>query len=159
MMYICDKCFRIYNLFTFTKTNDIYEPIVDVVINCLSNNCDGILFECDELFAPIISILNKKGYKTLYCCSGHIKPDQEIIFNKKYNKKYKNNVIQSYIAFDGIIDFDEIPKGYKLDKDIEDNRTTIRKDFNVNKLAKNLLVDVIHNTLVVLDWVESLPKK
>lgn len=28
-------------------------------------------FECDDLIAPAISLLNKKGYKTLFCCSGH----------------------------------------------------------------------------------------
>ena len=28
-------------------------------------------FECDDLIAPAISLLNKKGYKTTYCCSGH----------------------------------------------------------------------------------------
>lgn len=28
-------------------------------------------FEVDELIAPVISILNKKGYYTSFCCSGH----------------------------------------------------------------------------------------
>ena len=28
-------------------------------------------FECDDLIAPAISLLNKKGYETNYCCSGH----------------------------------------------------------------------------------------
>lgn len=28
-------------------------------------------FECDDLIAPAISLLNKKGYKTVFCCSGH----------------------------------------------------------------------------------------
>ena len=28
-------------------------------------------FECDDLIAPAISLLNKKGYKTEFCCSGH----------------------------------------------------------------------------------------
>lgn len=28
-------------------------------------------FECDDLIAPIISLLNKKGYKTKFCCAGH----------------------------------------------------------------------------------------
>ena len=30
-----------------------------------------IYFECDDLIAPAISLLNKKGYKTKFCCSGH----------------------------------------------------------------------------------------
>lgn len=28
-------------------------------------------FECDDLIAPAISLLNKKGYTTEFCCSGH----------------------------------------------------------------------------------------
>ena len=28
-------------------------------------------FECDELIAPVISLLNKKGYATRNCCCGH----------------------------------------------------------------------------------------
>lgn len=28
-------------------------------------------FECDDLIAPAISLLNKKGYKTKFCCSAH----------------------------------------------------------------------------------------
>lgn len=28
-------------------------------------------FECDDLIAPVISLLNKKGYKTKFCCAGH----------------------------------------------------------------------------------------
>ena len=28
-------------------------------------------FECDDLIAPAISLLNKKGYRTEFCCSGH----------------------------------------------------------------------------------------
>ena len=29
-------------------------------------------FECDEGIAPIICLLNKKGYRTKYCCQGHL---------------------------------------------------------------------------------------
>lgn len=32
---------------------------------------DEPLFECDELLAPTISILNKLGFNTSFCCSGH----------------------------------------------------------------------------------------
>ena len=28
-------------------------------------------FECDDIIAPAISLLNRKGYKTIFCCSGH----------------------------------------------------------------------------------------
>lgn len=41
----------------------------DIVMN---KKNDESYFECDDNMAPIISILNKKGYKTAYCCEGHI---------------------------------------------------------------------------------------
>ena len=28
-------------------------------------------FECDDFIAPAIRVLNLKGYKTCFCCSGH----------------------------------------------------------------------------------------
>lgn len=32
-------------------------------------------FECDEMIAPAIVALNKKGYETIFSCSGHIAKD------------------------------------------------------------------------------------
>ena len=50
----------------FINKNDF--SIVSYVSDCiLSKN----YFECDDLIAPAISLLNKKGYKTEFCCSGH----------------------------------------------------------------------------------------
>ena len=35
---------------------------------------DSNYFECDEMIAPAIVAFNKKGYETLYSCSGHVAP-------------------------------------------------------------------------------------
>lgn len=38
------------------------------------SNIDGFLddcFECDDMIAPVIQELNRKGYTTKYCCGGH----------------------------------------------------------------------------------------
>ena len=38
------------------------------------SNIDGYLddyFECDDMIAPVIQELNRKGYTTEYCCGGH----------------------------------------------------------------------------------------
>lgn len=45
------------------------------------------VFEVDEMIAPIISILNKKGYLTSYSCSGHpygMKSSESHIFDSKF---------------------------------------------------------------------------
>jgi hypothetical protein len=31
-------------------------------------------FECDDYIAPVISLLNKRGYYTKNCCEGHVSP-------------------------------------------------------------------------------------
>lgn len=34
-------------------------------------------FQVDDLIAPVISLLNRKGYKTAFCCSGHPNTDHD----------------------------------------------------------------------------------
>ena len=41
-------------------------------------------FECDELIAPVIELLNKKGYKTKFCCAGHPYPHYEEMYLFEY---------------------------------------------------------------------------
>lgn len=44
--------------------------------NIACPKCEGNLVEIDDLLAPTILLLNHKGYKTQYCCSGHLCLDQ-----------------------------------------------------------------------------------
>lgn len=80
MIYIGQKSFRLYSSI---KDKNIDEP----------------LFECDELLAPTIQILNFLGYKTTYCCSGHL-VDAE--FDKIALKDHPDlvNHGECYIAFE-----------------------------------------------------------
>ena len=66
MVYIGQKSYR------------LYKSIED-------KNIDEPLFECDELLAPTIQILNLFGYKTTYCCSGHL-----------VDNEYDTNVLKDY---------------------------------------------------------------
>lgn len=54
------------------------------IVNYVSDRilkCD--YFECDDLIAPAISLLNQKGYKTNFCCSGHPFPSIDTILTKE----------------------------------------------------------------------------
>lgn len=60
--------------FIDSKTFDIYSEI-----ECVSEIYSRS-FVCDDLIAPIISMLNIKGYKTKACCSGHPYPGKNYVY-------------------------------------------------------------------------------
>ena len=41
------------------------------ILSYIIDEDDENYFECDDMIAPTISLLNKKGYRTAFCCSGH----------------------------------------------------------------------------------------
>ncbi|MCL2518068.1 MAG: hypothetical protein FWF15_05840 [Oscillospiraceae bacterium] len=67
-----------------------------------NENC----FEVDELIARPIQILNRKGYFTTQCCSGH----PFMIPMKKVHEAINN---ESYIAFQEGIALPSVPRGFK----------------------------------------------
>jgi len=157
MIQICDKCFKIYKLSTYVKTKDGYKTVADEILPCPKPGCKGELFECDEMFAPILSVLNKKGYKTFYSCSGHIKSDYCVTYNPHYKKVYKTHPIESYISFENGTELLNIPKGYRIDKVYrDDDYITIRRVFNSRRRPKTLLRQLMNNAFTVLEWAEKL---
>jgi hypothetical protein len=135
-LFLCLKCFRVYNQKTIKHKV------------CKNKNCNGEVVEIDELFIPVIAELNRKGYKTKYCCSGHI----EDTFN-------------SYIYFEDDIELPNLPDGYLFDKDafpqvnwtMWETKNTIRRLFDENKNNFDLSKEILESTLKVMKWVEELP--
>ena len=132
---MCDKCFSISAMKYYSKCK------------CADKKCNGSMIEIDELFLISISILNKKGYRTTFCCSGH-PLEHKTIYN------------HSYISFDSNILLPNLPVGFKYDEDIDCNINgdiVIRKFFsdlnNDSKITKELLITAKD----VLEWAESLP--
>lgn len=94
------------------------------------------VFVCDKPIAPVIALLNKKGYKTFASCSGHYRIefyeyfDEDISKLKEYQnderiiiKKIKDctfdywqevDKTHIYILFDNNYEFDNLPEGFKL---------------------------------------------
>jgi hypothetical protein len=76
---------------------------MDICNKCFNPVCsckNKKLFDCDEYMIPTIKILNEKGYKTQFCCSGHIIGKDNpsirayIMFDKIYKFKQCSNLIR-----------------------------------------------------------------
>lgn len=129
------------------------------------------LFECDELLAPIICILNRKGYKTKYCCSGHVNND---VYDKEEIGLVENNN-SCYIAFEEdpktLINnkYFTVPKGFKLELPPNDVRVydyldgayiepdwgcIIRKTY---RRSSPRFIQMLNTTKALYLWAEGLP--
>ena len=75
MIYMDRKTFELYQsswvYHEAQKSADTFKHL-DYIAE-LEEFVDDNFVKLDDLIAPIVSLLNKKGYKTLYSCSGHPK--------------------------------------------------------------------------------------
>jgi len=135
---MCDRCSNILGAY-----DDQY--------GCPLIGCRGHLIIVDELMLPIIQELRVKGYRTLFCCSGHL-GDPGI-----------------YIRFGENYDFGPVPKDFRFEHDTQPVRSgrsyqdgpvclTLRaiksKDLGCNiKMQRYILTRM----MTLLTWVENLP--
>ena len=129
------------------------------------------VFEVDEDIAEAISILNKKGYHTKYCCSGHVKDPRlyESYPLEKVENKNLGYIIDDekilmpytcttlYIMFDKEYNFPNIPANFIKD----DNVIECFIDYYDNdnkKSSKTIDEEIKHANTTLLNWVKSLPK-
>ena len=139
---ICDKCY------------DIQSPYIDFE---KSRNCEhcgnNYFFKVDELIAPAISIFNKKGYKTQFCCSGHITLDDENSYNMN---------LGTYIVFYDQHKFNSIPLEFKCEPFmLESGLRYIMGLVNPDKYIKITYgesLSLLFNAVKSLQlWADSLP--
>ena len=127
-MYLCSKCF------------DILYSKYHKCTKCDFNNYEEVNIEIDSKLAFQISILNKKGYTTKFCCSGHALDEW----------------VSSYIYFEDKMD--SCPEDWYIDDDgyiIRGNRNRdwIELDFITRE---NILTNYNDN---LLKWVLELEPK
>ena len=100
-------------------------------------------FECDDIIAPAIAELLKKGYITKYCCAGHIAFDIDNDVLDINDIEIVNNVNISipYIMFDNLVTKDMIvplPKRWKFSRDeFEDGRLVIDAKIDTGLYTNN----------------------
>lgn len=119
--YICLECITAY------KTS------IRVCKNCLN----GVV-EIDSNILDIIVELNRKGYKTKHCCSGHI----------------SNLASAAYIVMDSNTDFVIIPEGFI--KEVKNGTTILRAERLIKRLNKKsnaVLTD--EDNIKITDFIKS----
>lgn len=100
---------------------ETFKPFSDISVSKVEQRS----FDCDDLIAPVISILNKKGYKTNFCCAGHPYPLYEEMYVLQYEDTYEaiSSTWGSFIPDERFffenalckkISLEEIPEGYQF---------------------------------------------
>lgn len=145
----------------------------------ITENPENYIY-ADKDIVETIAVLNKKGYKTKACCSGHAKIRVTQWIDKKENLdkyyytiptkqadpetakqgyvvfQYINPKIDTYIMFDDEYQFPNLPKGF------EQNKNTIRKIMNVfdenNEAYEMIVLDekIKKTNEELLEWAKEL---
>lgn len=131
------------------------------------------MIECDDLMAPILNVLNSKGYKTKYSCQGHISKLHSSIYGFEVSdNNYFVSFCRPYIVFDESITLSDLGDfkvfGWNIECDEEccpnvriyANRDYIeeaveKSDSHYYKFYGVLLV--LHNALY--EWAKKLKDK
>lgn len=152
----------------------------DIMHKYINNNTYEIInnvFEVDDLMGETISILNKKGYHTLYCCSGHVKDHR--LYEKYHLHKdeldgiYDYHIINEeddyvdvlipyqntflYIMFDKIYDF-KLPKDFRWvdEQTIYSYEISYYED-NKKRNSNDIQKEIESVNKELLYWTLSLP--
>lgn len=153
-----------------------------------AEDCSKV-FICDKSIAPVISILNQKGYKTFASCSGHYRIEFYEYFNEDINKleEYQNNeriIIKKikdnsfdywkevdktmlYILFTDKYEFKNLPNEFKLsiNDGLDYPRTCIEceinyyNEFNEHKKRSDVLKEIDNKCELLKEWATRLPIK
>lgn len=144
------------------------------------------VFICDKSIAPVISILNKKGYETFASCSGHYRIEFYEYFDEDISKleKYLNDeriIIKKvkdssfdywkevdktllYILFTNEYKFDDLPSEFKLSID-DYSRTCIECEIsyydenNEHRKMIDVLNEIDDKCKLLNKWAERLSIK
>ena len=157
-----------------TKTFDII-PEEDIQ-DYMQKNPNEKLIEVDDNIAYAICVLNKKGYKTEFCCEGHYKPINEYsrqLMEKNTGVSFTPG-IGGYIAFsDGIMfPFEsQCPLDWGAVKTNEhfDEELNVKKGYwitlyaNISEEGERdealFQREKLQSLSALYDWVESLPDR
>lgn len=141
---ICPECFEIHSLLdlTFKEGSEFVDK---GMLQAICPNCNKkVKFSAiDDNLIFAVKMLNEKGYKTRYCCSGHM-----------WHPSF-------YIAFEKGFAPPAPPQGLGLNKDRFDYispMTCYRKEFKY-KTDLDLAKKLLRFNLKFINWVLQLPER
>lgn len=150
----------------------IHRESLDILNDCEDGKEDDY-FEVDENIALVISMLNKKGYETTFCCSGHafanineFRADNRddldcLIFfdlqdiryeDGRYKAFDKDNAKYCYIAFKEEYFFPQIPEGFTYNE----NHKRIEKEYISESDTYDLIQEIVDSMKILYEWVMGL---
>ncbi len=150
----------------------IHKESFDILQYCEEGK-ENEYFEVDENIALVISLLNKKGYKTTFCCSGHAfdemtefyaddkKSFECLIFSNLQDIRYeggrykavdRGNAKYCYIGFEEDYDFPELPDGFIYDEEAK----SIEKDYINESDTYDLIQEIVDTMKALYEWVKGL---
>lgn len=140
------------------------------------------VFICDKPIANAVSLLNKKGYKTIASCSGHYKIEYYEYLKEDISnlEEYKNNnriIIKEvrennfdyweevdktymYILFDKIYEFNDLPESFTIDN--SRNKTYLEHiinfydENNKHRTIKDVTREIENKSKELEEWVNRL---
>lgn len=150
-----------------------FEILDGLNVDILPEDMMDNYFEVDDLIALPISLLNKKGYKTTFCCSGHpfdgitevYAEDKEIFkcicniveieeFHNKYRALVKGNPKECYITFG--INTNKLPYLPSGFTDYGDN--DIRFEYHSQGYSFDLIYEIVDTMKILYEWALRLPE-
>ncbi len=143
MAKVCMDCLESYGeqVHSFKLEKDE----IGTYMVCPKRGCSGTVVDIDDIFAPIIVLLNEKGYYTKECCSGHM----------------EEFITESYITFETDMDLlPNIPQGYKLRilkaESGEENVIMFKRITGRNTIE--IFQEILNNALQTYAWALGLPE-
>ncbi len=117
-------------------------------------------FEVDEFIALPVAELNKKGYQTEFCCSGHV--------FKELGDYVENGILEfceqpnnyCYISFVTKLSFPALPEGFSYDPSItSENKTLIEKEYISKEGTIERVLEIAKTMADLYSWVLTLENK
>ena len=110
---------------------------------CPKEECEGHIATIDEMFLHSIVLLNEKGYRTRFCCSGH---------------SLAGESDRAYIMFEETVkqkDLAPLPGGFTFETSAVEH-VVIQKALSANDRFE-LHREAVETSIDVLEWARTLP--